>query len=188
MDLNIVLKCDNDMKDFLKVLIYELETIDGRRGTAKPLIDSLMEHKSKELRIKQGSEEYKRLYLKTRHQVMMRTYQKFTLLRFRLKLSFECLKARKTVSELILKQIIISFRFLRDSGQITVPNVDPNQEAVLFDKLMVGDVRQVLQILVAFNIANSKVEMDWPYLKRILALEGHQCWQGLLEKKKISRQ
>ena len=41
-EIYLVIKNERDMTNFLKFLIYELETTDGRRGTAKPLIAKLM--------------------------------------------------------------------------------------------------------------------------------------------------
>lgn len=105
------------MTMFLKLLIYELKTINGARGTAKPFITRGI----KQMMGKFGYiDEQKQLDYehKMRHKIMTRIWFSYALTRVKMKLSFHSLVQGKTLFEVWGHQIITSFRFLRDSGQI----------------------------------------------------------------------
>ena len=51
-----------------------------------------------------------------RHQVMKKIFTKYNLQRARMKISFSALKRLHTINEHWLRQIVSSFKFLRDSG------------------------------------------------------------------------
>lgn len=57
-DVYLLIKDEKDMTTFLKFLIYQMETIDGRRGSAKPFIQKKVKTESKRLGLssKQGDE------------------------------------------------------------------------------------------------------------------------------------
>ena len=42
-DVDLVIESDQDMKMFLKYLIFSLKTIDGNRGTGQKLFDTLLQ-------------------------------------------------------------------------------------------------------------------------------------------------
>ena len=106
------------MSKFLKFLIYSLETLDGHRGTAT----SFIEEKKKEYMRQRfyvesmknvTDQEIDRL---ARHQVMRKVFIKYTIQRARMKISFSALKSLHTINEHWLRQIVTTFKFLRDSG------------------------------------------------------------------------
>ena len=52
---------------------------------------------------------------------MMQVYRKYILQKVRMKISYQCLINRMINNEHWIRQIVRSFRFLRDSNQIQVP-------------------------------------------------------------------
>lgn len=44
-NINLVIKSQKDMKNFLRFLIFQLNTIDGNRGTANPIINTILRPK-----------------------------------------------------------------------------------------------------------------------------------------------
>lgn len=105
------------MKSLLIFLIHSLETLNGNRGSAVNLIKTRI----KELKIK-DLDEHNELTrkdesydLQARHEVARIVLSKYRLMIVRMKLSYQCLIQKATITELWLQQIITSFRFLRDS-------------------------------------------------------------------------
>lgn len=119
-DVYLIIRNEKIMTMFLKLLIYELKTIDGKRGTAEKLIKKgvrgfmaqhgyVDEHKQKD---------YEHM---TRHQIMTRVWFTYSMARVKLKLSFSAFIRGQTLFELWGHQIIVTFRFLRDTNQIECP-------------------------------------------------------------------
>lgn len=54
--------------------------------------------------------------------MMRKVFLKYNLQRVRMKISFSALKKLHTIDEHWLRQIVSSFKFLRESGQIKVEN------------------------------------------------------------------
>jgi hypothetical protein len=73
-DLNLVIKDEKDMERLLKFLIYQLNTIDGKKDSSLGLQQKLA--KSNEP------------LLKLKHQLMLKTMTKYKILSVRNKLSF----------------------------------------------------------------------------------------------------
>lgn len=116
-DIYLVIKNENVMKSLLIFLIHSLETLNGNRGSAVNLIKTRI----KELKIK-DLDEHNELTrkdesydLQARHEVARIVLSKYRLMIVRMKLSYQCLIQKATITELWLQQIITSFRFLRDS-------------------------------------------------------------------------
>ena len=74
------------MNILLKFLIVKMETIDGRRGTAKKLIEHIGQNMH-----------------------LQKTFTKYQILRFRQKISFIAFKHKKTIQELLLSQFLVSY-------------------------------------------------------------------------------
>ena len=53
-DVDLVIRSQTQMNMFLKFLIYSLQTFDGKRGTAKPLIRALCRQEIRKLKSEQG--------------------------------------------------------------------------------------------------------------------------------------
>ena len=121
------------MKCLLIFLIHSLETLNGNRGSALNLIKTrIKELKRKDLdehnELTRKDESYD---LQVRHEVARIVLSKYRLMIVRMKLSYQCLIQKATITELWLQQIITSFRFLRDSEQIEIGNMNIIEDEVL---------------------------------------------------------
>lgn len=101
------------MTRFLKLLIFELKTLDGKRGTADFLIKKYVKDRFAEKDNVLTERECKRII---RHKLMESVFQKYNLIRVRQKISFSGLIKKQTMVELWLKQIMCSFTFLQQSN------------------------------------------------------------------------
>lgn len=135
-DVYLIIKNEKILSMFLKLLIYELQTIDGQRGTALPLIHKGIRRQMAQYGYVDESkqQEYEN---RIRHQIMTRVWFSYALTRTKLKLSFSSLVKKKTIFELWGHQIIVSFRFLRDSGQIKC-QLTGDEERKIFHFIMHG--------------------------------------------------
>ena len=142
------------MSKFLKFLIYSLETLDGHRGTATSFIE---EKKKEYMRQRFYVESMKNVTDQeidrmARHQVMRKVFIKYTIQRARMKISFAALKSLHTINEHWLRQIVSSFKFLRDSGQIKVQMSKILEEKHILAQLMKGEIKCCLKLLIKYNI------------------------------------
>lgn len=135
------------MTKFLKFLIYTLETVDGRRGTVLPLLSKAKANYRKQ--DKKMSEKYMDKLL--RHQLMLKVYTKYNMMRVKQKLSFIGLMKNSTLLEIWFSQIVKSFRFLRDTGQILRDYNLPKDEENLYQEILLGEIKYCLKLLIQFN-------------------------------------
>ena len=80
-----------------------METLDGRRGTAREVL--------KWLTLKDNTKNHEAIMLK-------RTFMKYTLIRLRQKISFIAFKKKMTILQLFLNAIIKSYQGLSEMGMI----------------------------------------------------------------------
>ena len=71
---------------------------------------------------------------------MRKVFVKYNLIRVRMKISFTALKRMHTIGEHWLRQIVSTFRFLRDSGQIKILKWKTIEEEELLNLLMKGEI------------------------------------------------
>ena len=84
------------MLNFITLLVYQLNTIDGNRNSAKKLIQ------------------------KTKNQdlVVEKVVMKYKIMKFRMKISYMAFQKRKTVKELLLDSILKTYIKLFKNGLI----------------------------------------------------------------------
>lgn len=103
------------MKKFLKLLIYHLESLDGQRGTSINMKNHLLQREIK-MRMKEGEKlsqfdiEYAQRAIA--HNVMNQAATKYSVMRFRMKMSYICYDRGMTIVELWIKQILKTLKFL----------------------------------------------------------------------------
>ena len=97
-DIDIVIQNENNMKLFLVFLIYSLNTVDGKRGTAEKLI------KLKTEILKSDSAENVKSF------VYEKILFKYLVLKIRMKISFTALTKCMTIKELLLKGILKAYQ------------------------------------------------------------------------------
>ena len=92
-----MIKDQRDMENLLKFLIYNLNTIDGRKDSSLP-IQQLCKSTVSLLTLK--------------HELMLKTMTKYKILTIRNKLSFTAFMKKQTINEVILTQITFSHKKL----------------------------------------------------------------------------
>lgn len=104
------------MSDFIKLLIYKLRTVDGKRDTAVMLQKKLKYAYRKELNIDGvDRENVKRCPSNAaiEYEILLKIIKKYILMRVRMKLSFIAFQKGYTYSELWAKGILSSYHRLQ---------------------------------------------------------------------------
>ena len=109
-DIYLVIENQEAMKKFLYFLIYSMETVDGNRGSATELL---------KLRVSQACQNSKgnleKVKRMVKHQIALSILKKYSLLICRMKISYQALIRKSTFLELFVRQIITSFKFLKET-------------------------------------------------------------------------
>ena len=101
------------MNNLLKILIYRLKTVDGRKGSAEVFLNKMYTDKCK--RNKYGDiihmSEDRQMNLRQLHeaQIFRKVYMKYMVIRMRAKISFEALKKCVAIKELIIISALKAF-------------------------------------------------------------------------------
>lgn len=89
---------------------------------------------------------------------MLKVFTKYNMMRVKQKLSFMGLLKNATMLELWFAQIIKSFRFLRDTGQILQDQNLPRDEENLYQEILLGEIKYCLKLLIQFNFKRENFE------------------------------
>ena len=138
-DVLLVIKNEKCMMNFIKLLIDNINTVDGKRDSAKPIREALYREKFEAYKLSEANnrpiEEWriKKMIELVNHQLMRKTCLKYQILKIRSKLSYICFEKRCTLTELLLKQILTSYNELIFSGEIKqIGNLSPDESQCLF--------------------------------------------------------
>ena len=113
-DVDLVIRDQNNMDSFLLYLINHLKTLDGKKDSALKLLDNLKS---------QAPYGQKKSYaLMYRKIVYNKVLMKFKIMRIRSKISYIAFKKRMTISELIVTQILKSFKELHPCCNVEIQN------------------------------------------------------------------
>lgn len=93
--IDLVFPDEQGMKDVLKILVWELETIDGKRGTAKKLKELIKKERRLSVRAVEN-EVYRKIMLK------------YTIMKVRSKISYEAFIRNMLINELFFHTILFS--------------------------------------------------------------------------------
>ena len=74
---------------------------------------------------------------------------KYRFLIIRMKISYEALLRRSTIQELFMRQIMTSFRLLRNSGQVIPGDISIQDEEIMLRQILDGDVEDVKSCMEA---------------------------------------
>lgn len=106
------------MMNLIKLLIDSINTVDGKRDSAKPIRNALYQERFEAYKKSEANnrpiEEWriKKMIELVNHQVMKKTYLKYLILKIRSKLSYICFEKRCTLIELFCNQILTSYNNL----------------------------------------------------------------------------
>lgn len=153
-DVFLLIKDEQEMMNFLKFLIYSLETIDGKRGSATPFIEKkvFIENRRLGLYSDDHTVNLAKVENKIREDLMHKVLFKYKLMRVMQKISFQALKRRMTLKEHWFQQILVSFKLFRDSGQIESKTLAQSKEDKLYEAILNGEERWCIKALLKFYL------------------------------------
>lgn len=109
-DIDLVIEDDLQMFIFIKFLIYIMQTIDGKKNTAKPYLEYVNNKQFDRIKRVTGTAVSKtemfRLKLKSEEILFSNIVKKYFIVKIRLKVSFMAMKRAMTVNELFYTTIV----------------------------------------------------------------------------------
>ena len=132
------------MNYFIKYLISEMETVDGRKGSATKIIKALNDQMEAEYAKATGRESAtdqakNEINDKNRHMLMRKVYMKYLVMKVRAKISFMALQKRMTVVELFADTMLRCYTESVRSGFIEGESVDmEKKQDDLFQQCLAG--------------------------------------------------
>lgn len=149
-DVDLVIKDEKDMEYILKFLIMKLETVDGMRGSALPLIEALNAQIRKEKAIKQFTPKQEHIFTyQNMHVLLNKVYFRYQIMKIRQKISYHAYLKNMTINELFLAQIIKTFNVFLNCGDIKLCSVTKEREQRISKLINEGSA----SILTVFQIA-----------------------------------
>ena len=130
------------MNKFVKYILYRMQTIDGRKETAKPILKAMSEQyrKNQQQSFKKKVDKQQMLKIERINEISLlkMTYLKYLIIKFRQKISYIAFKNKITIMELFLRAIKKSYNTLVAEGTIQVPPEKQEEEDALYEKICCG--------------------------------------------------
>lgn len=134
-DIDLVIESEDHMKTLIQFFILSLNSVDGVRNSAEPVLKAIFEEQTK------GKVNQQMLYESTDAQlshlkrVNMQcasdtAAKKYQLLKYRMKIGFMAFTKSMTVNELFLRTIQNSYEVLKRDGLIKNPWPKPNKNMI----------------------------------------------------------
>ena len=168
-EVDIVVKDDKDQNNLVKYILYKMRTIDGRAGSADQILKQME---------KQGLENYKKkksinnpnfglkdmphayltkVRLRNRLKVMRQTYQKYIIIKFRIKVSWIAFKHKMTISELFCTAIKKTLDQYIHEGRVQVNRRQQILQSQIFTRLQKGvNVNRIFLDIIKLNSSKIK--------------------------------
>ena len=109
-EVDLIIKDEKDMEYFIKFLIVKLRSADGIRDTSTKLLNELNQQSLRLMNITLPSaSQLDRISKENEHFLLKKVYMKYHMMRVRQKISYIAFLNKKTITELILSQIIKSY-------------------------------------------------------------------------------
>lgn len=143
------------MSKFLKLLIYSIDTLDGRRGSSIPLqkkaIREYIKNNQDQLSSNLSSKIQKEIATQhIQHKFMLAMFFKYQHMRIKMKISYHAHMSNFSLIELWCKNILSSFRFFRDSDQIECDKKTSIESEFLFAEVLNNDLKTCIKMLHDF--------------------------------------
>ena len=171
-EVDLVLPSEQDMIILIKFLVYRLETIDGQRGTAIPILKHLNSKKINEFLEQTGrgvisrSREHQ-IMSSNEYMVYKKVCLKYTIMRVRSKISYTALYNRQTVCELFMNTIRQCFSMLTWQKWL-IPQSDEKEkrDQDLYNAVIRGEP-DCLKKLIKHNSHNIKNDTLHENIKKL---------------------
>lgn len=115
-DVYLIIKDENLMEQFIKLLIYHMQTVDGNKGSSRAIEHTLYHQYLKEYKDK-GYINKKTIIQKAKHKIMTNTMQKYRIIKIRQKISFIAFSKCMTITELFYTTILDTYQTLLSNNQ-----------------------------------------------------------------------
>ena len=168
-EVDIVIKNQKEQNNIVKFLLYKLNTIDGRKDSAKGVIQVLEKQALEKYKIVHNikSKDFKisdlphsvRSKMRLNHKVnVMRTcYMKYTIMKFRMKISWLAFKNKMTILELFCTAILKSYTQMVAEGSIKINKSQLKLDNKLFQYLTNGlKIKDIFNCIIKINIPKIK--------------------------------
>ena len=123
-EVDLAFKDEKQQNNFVRALIYQINTVDGAANSAKNLTDAILSHKKslyfEQYRIEMPQSEIDEIRAESRLKLCKVGYLRYSILKFRMKISFIALKKQMTVLELFCNAILKSYVEMVEEGIIQV--------------------------------------------------------------------
>lgn len=145
------------MSYFLKYLVSEMETVDGRRGSGSKIIQALNAQMEAEYARATGRESAtdqakNEINDKNRHMLMRKIYMKYLLMRVRAKIAFMALQKRMTIVELFADAMLRCYTESVRSGYIEGESVEmEKRQDDLFQQCLAGQSQGFFMKIMELN-------------------------------------
>lgn len=145
------------MSNFLKLLIYHIDSLNGQRNSSTNLQKYLVQKHLKKKDKNAGavglickSETEDQIKKRIAHQTMLNVFSKYSVMRSRMKLSFCCFTKGATLTEIWLSQISKSFALFVDTGQIPLEQNSATEKLV--NNIMSLSVKDTLNKIIRSHL------------------------------------
>lgn len=148
--VDLVIKDEEDMMNFIKFLILKLDTINTIKNTAAKVRHALY----REMRKIPEKKDIPRkdLKIECQYSILRKVYLKYLILRVRAKLSHQAFIRKMTVVELIATQCYKSYRKLSEARCIPRDHHHSRALHKKFDEAFDGDMNNMFQKIFELNI------------------------------------
>ena len=105
--------------NFLKLLVYEIRTVDGNLNSAEGICNALYKEAFKVFQkdknvLEIGNKDKSKIMKLIDEQVMRKAVLKYKIMRIRIKISYSAFYENKTIVELIVTSILNSYMMMND--------------------------------------------------------------------------
>lgn len=156
-DVDLVIQSEKHMSYFLKYLVSEMETVDGRRGSGSKIILGLNAQMEEEYARATGRESAtdqakNEINDKNRHLLMRKIYMKYLLMRVRAKIAFMALQKRMTIVELFADAMLRCYTESVRCGYIEGESVEmEKKQDDLFQQCLAGQSQGFFMKIMELN-------------------------------------
>lgn len=129
-----------------------MQTIDGNKGTITPMRNMMLKKAMKTKKGKKMSEDTESQLLRDISlKIMHSVFHKYKVMRVRMKVSYHAHIQNNTISEIWMNAILVSYRFLRNSDQLTVDKKKSLVSEFMYTDLLNSEYSDCIQMLIEFN-------------------------------------
>lgn len=160
-DVYLIIRNEEIMTMFLKLLIMKTRTIDGKRDTAL-IFNKLVQRSKKHSKCKSNSQSLNRRQSSDKKidpQIMSHVFTKYKLMRVRQKISYQAFLRNQTILEFWVNAIYKSYNCLKDTKQLNFQGMN-SQRNHLVECIKNKTIQLTLKSLFNYQIHIEKTRLS----------------------------